>query len=119
MGDLSPHFSRSELECRCCARLQLDSRLLNGLEALRVLAGVPVIVHAGYRCPRHNQEVGGVPRSEHTLGMAADVAVAGISLQRMYNLRWQFRSSLRGALEFTTADFCTSTFGNTARAGRE
>jgi uncharacterized protein YcbK (DUF882 family) len=86
MGDLSPHFSRNELQCRCCARWQLDSRLLDGLEALRALAGVPVIVHAGYRCPRHNQEVGGVPGSEHTLGMAADVAVPGISLQRMYEL---------------------------------
>jgi hypothetical protein len=64
MGDLSPHFSRKEFACRCCGRLQLDPRLLEALEALRRLAGTPVIIHAGYRCPGHNLEVGGVPNSE-------------------------------------------------------
>lgn len=86
MGDLSPHFSRSELQCRCCGRLQMHWQLLDGLEKLRELAGVPIQVHAGYRCPEHNQKVGGVPRSEHMLGMAADISLPGISLQRAYEL---------------------------------
>ena len=86
MGDLSAHFSRSELQCRCCGRLQIDSRLLDGLELLRNLAGTPVLVHAGYRCEQHNHEVGGVPHSEHVRGWAADVALPGVSLQRMYEL---------------------------------
>jgi len=86
VGDLSAHFSREELRCRCCGQLRIDSRLLDGLEALRALAGVPVVVHAGYRCARHNAEVGGVPRSEHTLGMAADIHLPGMSLQRMYEM---------------------------------
>jgi len=25
MGDLSAHFSKKELSCRCCGRLQIDS----------------------------------------------------------------------------------------------
>jgi hypothetical protein len=29
MGDLSPHFSRKEFECRCCGRLVLDDNLLD------------------------------------------------------------------------------------------
>ena len=37
MGDLSPHFSRKEFECRGCGRLVLDDNLLDGLEALRKL----------------------------------------------------------------------------------
>ncbi len=86
MGDLSAHFSRQELQCRCCGRLEVDSRLLDGLEALREVAGVPVIVHAGYRCARHNAEVGGAVHSEHTLGRAADVHLPGRSLQQMYEL---------------------------------
>ena len=86
MRDLSAHFSREELQCRCCGQLMIDSLLLDGLEALRALSGVPVVVHAGYRCARHNAEVGGVPRSEHTLGMAADIHLPGMSLQRMYEL---------------------------------
>ena len=84
MGDLSAHFSREELQCGCCGRLEINSRLLDGLEALRALAGVPVVVHAGYRCARHNAEVGGVPHSEHTLGLAADIHLPGLSLQQMY-----------------------------------
>lgn len=98
MGDLSPHFSRNELECHCCSRLQLDSRLLEGLEALRTLAGVPVVVHAGYRCERHNAEVGGVPRSEHTRGLAADIDLPGLSLQRMYELALEIPQFAQGGI---------------------
>jgi len=83
MGDLSAHFSRKELSCRCCGRLQIDSRLLEGLEILRSLAGRPMLVHAGYRRARHNQAVGGVSHSEHLEGLAADVSLPGMSLQRM------------------------------------
>jgi len=53
---------------------------------LRNLAGVPVIIHAGYRCPQHNLEVGGVAGSEHTRGMAADIHIPGLALQQMYEL---------------------------------
>jgi uncharacterized protein YcbK (DUF882 family) len=86
MGDLSPHLSPKEFECRCCGRLELHQNLLDGLEALRNLAGVPVIIHAGYRCPQHNLEVGGVAGSEHTRGMAADIHMLGLALQQIYEL---------------------------------
>ena len=98
MGDLSAHFSRSELQCRCCGRLQIDSRLLDGLEKLRALAGTPVVVHAGYRCPEHNTAVGGVPHSEHTSGLAADIALSGLSLQRMYELALQVPEFAQGGI---------------------
>jgi uncharacterized protein YcbK (DUF882 family) len=98
MGDLSTHFSRQELACRCCGQLKLDSRLLDGLEALRARAGVPVIVHAGYRCERHNAEVGGVPHSEHTRGLAADVHLPGLTLQRMYELALEVRHFAEGGI---------------------
>jgi uncharacterized protein YcbK (DUF882 family) len=98
MGDLSAHFSRSELQCRCCGRLQIDSRLLDGLEKLRAQAGTPVVIHAGYRCPEHNAAVGGVPRSEHTLGLAADIALPGLSLQRMYELALEVPQFAQGGI---------------------
>ena len=31
-------------------------------------------VNSGFRCAAHNREVGGVPRSRHLVGCAADVA---------------------------------------------
>ena len=98
MGDLSLHFSRSEFACRCCGQLQLDPHLLHGLETLRALAGAPIVIHAGYRCVRHNQEVGGVPHSEHTRGLAADIDLPGVSLQRMYELALEVPEFAEGGI---------------------
>lgn len=98
MGDLSPHFSKQELACRCCGRLKVDPRLIDALEALRVLAGVPIVVHAGYRCPGHNQAVGGVPNSEHTRGLAADIHIPGLSLQEMYDLASEVPQFTQGGI---------------------
>lgn len=86
MANLSPHFSKKELACRCCGQLKIEDRLLTGLEALRQLAEAPVIVDDAYRCPPHNEKVGGVPNSEHTQGIAADVRIPGLTLQQMYEL---------------------------------
>ena len=98
MGDLSPHFSTAELACRHCGKLKVERRLLDALEALRKLAGKPVVVHDGYRCQDHNQEVGGVTNSEHTRGMAADVDIPGLSLQQMYELALQVPAFVEGGV---------------------
>src|ERR1700757_3131676 len=105
MGDLSPHFSRKEFECRCCGRLKLDQRLLEGLDTLRKLAGVPVIIHAGFRCPEHNQEVGGVPNSEHTRGLAPDIKLPGLSRQRMYEFVSEVPQFAGGGIGVYDSDF--------------
>ena len=86
MGDLSLHFSKVELACHCCGDLKIEKALIDALELLRSLAGKEIIVHDGYRCPPHNQKVGGVPNSEHTLGMAADINIPGMSLHEMFEL---------------------------------
>lgn len=98
MGDLSPHSSKKELACRCCGRLMVDPRLIDALEAFRQLAGVPIVIHAGYRCPSHNQEVGGVPNSEHTRGLAADIHIPGLSLQQMYDVASEVPQFARGGI---------------------
>jgi uncharacterized protein YcbK (DUF882 family) len=105
MGDLSPHFSSNELACKCCGRLLLDPKLLDGLETLRNLAGVPVFVHAGYRCTRHNHEVGGVAGSEHTRGLAADIHLPGLSLQQMYELALEVPQFADGGIGAYDGDF--------------
>ena len=98
MGDLSPHFSKSELACRCCRQLKIEKRLVDALENLRSLAGKPIVVHDAYRCASHNQEVGGVTDSEHTRGMAADVDIPGLSLQEMYELAMQVPDLIEGGI---------------------
>lgn len=98
MGDLSPHFSKAELACRCCGALKLENRLLHALEELRQLGGRELVVHDAYRCPDHNQQVGGVTDSEHTRGMAADIKIAGLTLQEMYELALQVPEFAEGGI---------------------
>lgn len=43
-----------------------------GLEHVRLLLGVPVLVNSGYRCPALNDAVGGAADSQHMKGEAAD-----------------------------------------------
>lgn len=70
----SEHFSKKELACKCCGEPgPIKPELIAALEELRRLAGGPLIVNSGYRCARHNAEVGGAKASQHTKGAAADV----------------------------------------------
>lgn len=105
MGDLSPHFSKQELACHCCGRLKVDPRLIEALEALRQLAGVPIVVHAGYRCPAHNRQVGGVPNSEHTRGLAADIHIPDLGLQQMYELASEVSQFAQGGIGAYDSNF--------------
>jgi hypothetical protein len=98
LGDLSEHFSKTEFACHCCGQLKIDPTLIEGLEQLRALAGSPVVVHDGYRCPVHNLKVGGVSDSEHTRGTAADVSISGITMQEMYDLALQVPTFLNGGI---------------------
>ena len=42
------------------------------LDIVRVYIGKPILVNSGYRCKRLNEMVGGVQKSMHTKGLAAD-----------------------------------------------
>ena len=98
VGNLSAHFSKAEMACRCCGGLRIEPLLIDALEQLRSLAATEVVVHDGYRCHAHNQEVGGVTDSEHTRGMAADVGIPGLSLQQMYELALQVPTFAKGGI---------------------
>jgi peptidase M15-like protein len=98
MGDLSAHFSKAELACRCCGELQIDQKLIDALEQLRGLVGTEILIHDGYRCTAHNQDVGGVTDSEHTRGLAADVGIPGLSLQQMYEMALQIPTFVGGGI---------------------
>lgn len=43
------------------------------LDPLREAWGRPIIVNSGYRSPKLNSAVGGVPTSHHVKGMAVDI----------------------------------------------
>jgi len=82
---LAPNFWLSELlHSETAVRHRLDNypdavalaNLRNhtgpGLQRVRDLLGVPVLVSSGYRSPAVNQRIGGSTRSQHMDGLAVD-----------------------------------------------
>ena len=76
-----PHFSARELACRCAGRYCEGEYFhhpgfLDALEVLRAATGA-LTVNSGRRCALHNAAVGGAPLSQHKVGIACDVRLAG------------------------------------------
>lgn len=51
----------------------LKPDFVKALDTARGIAGVPFRITSGYRTPEHNEEVGGMPNSAHTQGLAVDL----------------------------------------------
>ena len=72
---VSEHFFSTDFDCHCkrpqCNETLINPRLPEALEDLHLLSG-DFNIDSGFRCKAHNQEVGGAPNSQHTLGYAAD-----------------------------------------------
>lgn len=50
-----------------------DQDFMEALDAVREGLGIPLITSCIYRCPVHNERVGGVYNSAHVRGMGADI----------------------------------------------
>ncbi len=75
---LTRNFTDDEFKCPCCGGYtdSLPFRaFLAKLQDARSVAGIPFIITSGYRCPKHNKEVGGKSDSSHLKGIAADILV--------------------------------------------
>jgi len=60
-------------------KANLTALVANILDPLREAYGKPIVVSSGYRCAKLNRAVGGVARSQHLSGQAADLQSAGKS----------------------------------------
>jgi uncharacterized protein YcbK (DUF882 family) len=60
-------------------KANLTALVANILGPLREAYGKPIVVSSGYRCAKLNRAVGGVARSQHLSGQAADLQSAGKS----------------------------------------
>jgi len=82
--NLTPHFTLEELlHSQTAVRMGIDNTptdgivqaltvTAQGLERIRALLGVPMIISSGYRCPALNAAERGARNSQHMLGQAAD-----------------------------------------------
>jgi hypothetical protein len=89
--NLTPNFSLEELtHSEIAERQGLDNtpdekikanlvRLARFLEEVRVVLKRPIMVNSAYRSPAVNQAIGSKPNSQHCLGCAADIKVAGLT----------------------------------------
>lgn len=67
------NFHAAELDCRGTGEFKINIKALDKLQALRDLLGVPLYVTSAYRSEIHNEECGGVPKSEHLKAKAYDI----------------------------------------------
>ena len=66
----------SDMACKCgCGEVKAGEHFLEILNLALIMSGLDVTINSGYRCAKHNAEVGGVPTSAHTKGLAVDLAV--------------------------------------------
>lgn len=70
------YFKEAELRCKCgCGLCAMAPEFVQRLDLARRMAAIPFHISSGYRCARHNEAVGGVRDSSHTLGRAVDIGV--------------------------------------------
>ena len=74
MSHDTKNFKVNEFACKCCGHNEIDQRVIDMAQTIRDYLGVAVRVNSGYRCEKHNAEVGGVKNSYHTQGLAADLS---------------------------------------------
>ena len=70
------HFKPYEFDCSCgCGKGYKDMNpdFLTKLDEARGYAEVPFTLTSGFRCSKHNKEVGGSKTSSHLKGLAVDI----------------------------------------------
>lgn len=89
---ITPHFKLSEFHCKDGSPYPeewIESRLTplcEALEKIREDAGGALIVNSGYRTPAYNKKLGGVEKSQHVQGRAADIQCPGLLSRDLANI---------------------------------
>jgi len=106
---LSRNFSRHEFACKCgCGFANINPRIVELSQAIRTATGLPVRVNSGCRCQHHNEAVGGVPRSDHTKGNAADLSCPEMGYRKFRGIVREVAARFAGVYVIYYADqrFC-------------
>ena len=89
MGNITKNFSWHEFgshDGKHIPRIYMNNvrQLAKNLQVLRDYYDKPIKITSGYRSKEHNKRVGGVPKSQHLLGKAADIKVKGKRTDAVY-----------------------------------
>ena len=61
------------------------TELLQNLQIIRDHFQRPIVIISGYRSPERNAAVGGADKSQHLEAKAADIKIAGVPTEEIYN----------------------------------
>lgn len=88
---MTKNFSIKEFECSSECETPKDVysniiKLVAQLQYLRDYIDKPIKINSGYRCQEYNAKIGGVKRSQHILGKAADIRVDGMKPKEVHSI---------------------------------
>lgn len=88
-GKITEHFYWNEAACRCCGKvgeLEETRRQARFLENVRLMLGGKVLhVNSWWRCPQHNDRIGGAAMSLHIDGLATDITARHMGPKAVQN----------------------------------
>lgn len=76
---ITANFTFKEISCRCayedCNFTLISLQVLNKLQKLREILGLPLTINRFFSCKKHNKDVGSTAKlSKHLLGLAVDIS---------------------------------------------
>jgi len=66
------NFKPNEFNCKC-GKNKINFDFVNKLNQARIYSDFPYVINSGFRCRKHNKEVGGSETSSHLKGLAVDI----------------------------------------------
>ena len=85
---VTKNFKLSELEFSDpvpAEKIASAVELLQNLQVIRDHFQKPIVIISGYRSPERNKAVGGADKSQHLEAKAADIKIAGVPTEEIYN----------------------------------
>jgi uncharacterized protein YcbK (DUF882 family) len=85
---VTKNFKLSELEFSDpipAEKIASATELLQNLQIIRDHFQRPIVIISGYRSPERNKAVGGADKSQHLEAKAADIKIAGVPTEEIYN----------------------------------
>jgi uncharacterized protein YcbK (DUF882 family) len=86
---MTKNFKIEEFECKgnlkgCECKMPEEvynniQELAKNLQIIRDELGEPIKINSGYRCEAYNRKIGGVKRSQHLKGKAADIRIKNLT----------------------------------------